>query len=73
MDVQSPGLCARGLNTLEVTECSKDQQISASNVFNQMWDQNVLSESVVVLLLHHSRIFMFLLLEGLGILIDPEL
>ena len=65
--------CARGLNAPEVTECSKDQQISAFNVFNQMWDQNVLSESAVVLLLHHSRTFMFLILKGLDILIDPEL
>lgn len=65
--------CARGLNTLEVTECSEDKKISASNVFNQMWDQNVLSDSAVVLLLHHSRTFMFLILKGVDILIDAEL
>lgn len=52
------------------SECSTDQSISASNVFNQMWDQHFLSKSAAVLLQQHSRTFM---LKRLGILVDPKL
>jgi len=71
--VVSDGCMVRALIGQDVMKCSKDQEISASNVFKQMWDQNVLSESAVVLLLHYSSTLMFLILKTLDILIEPDL
>lgn len=55
------------------SECSTDQNISDSNVFKQMWDQHFLSKSAAVLLQHHFRTFMFLIVKRLGMLLGPKL